>query len=124
MTLESLGNFIRQPDNENSFHRIYRAHLLQEKMVELLGAGVTVTLATLMACLGGGGRLGIDAERLPVGATAFLLKHKPALEEGSTEWEVELERKKEEFSIARGYVCNARATEYHLTSITIKGAIK
>ena len=37
MTLESLGNFIRQPDNENSFHRIYRAHLLQEKMVELLG---------------------------------------------------------------------------------------
>ena len=44
MTLESLGSFIRQPDKENSFHRIYRAHLLQEKMVELLGAGVTVTL--------------------------------------------------------------------------------
>lgn len=38
-------------------------------------------------------------------ATAFLLKHKPNLEEGSTEWEVEMERKKEEFSIARGYVC-------------------
>jgi len=37
-------------------------------------------------------------------ATAFLLKTKPNLEEGSTEWEVELERKKEEFSIARGYV--------------------
>jgi len=37
-------------------------------------------------------------------ATAFLLKAKPTLEEGSTEWEVELERKKEEFSIARGYV--------------------
>lgn len=37
-------------------------------------------------------------------ATAFLLKTKPGLEEGSTEWEVELERKKEEFSIARGYV--------------------
>jgi hypothetical protein len=37
-------------------------------------------------------------------ATAFLLKNKPNLEEGSTEWEVELERKKEEFSIARGYV--------------------
>ena len=36
-------------------------------------AAVTVTLATLMACLGGAGRLGIDAERLPVGATAFLL---------------------------------------------------
>ena len=37
-------------------------------------------------------------------ATAFLLKNKPGLEEGSTEWEVELEHKKEEFSIARGYV--------------------
>jgi hypothetical protein len=37
-------------------------------------------------------------------ATAFLLRNKPGLEEGSTEWEVELERKKEEFSIARGYV--------------------
>lgn len=37
-------------------------------------------------------------------ATAFLLKAKPNLEEGSTEWGVELERKKEEFSIARGYV--------------------
>jgi len=37
-------------------------------------------------------------------ATTFLLKTKPNLEDGSTEWEVELERKKEEFSIARGYV--------------------
>ena len=37
-------------------------------------------------------------------ATTFLLKTKPNLEEGSTEWEVELDRKKEEFSIARGYV--------------------
>ena len=37
-------------------------------------------------------------------ATAFLLKNKPNLEEGSTEWSVELERKKEELSIARGYV--------------------
>lgn len=37
-------------------------------------------------------------------ATAFLLKNRPTLEEGSTEWEVEMERKKEEFSIARGYV--------------------
>ena len=37
-------------------------------------------------------------------ATAFLLKHKPNLEEGSTQWEVELERKKEELSIAKGYV--------------------
>lgn len=36
-------------------------------------------------------------------ATAFLLKNKPKLEEGSTEWSIELERKKEEFSIARGY---------------------
>ena len=37
-------------------------------------------------------------------ATAFLIKNKPNLEEGSTEWGVELERKKEELSIARGYV--------------------
>ena len=37
-------------------------------------------------------------------ATAFLLKNNPKLEEGSTAWEVELERKKEELSIARGYV--------------------
>ena len=37
-------------------------------------------------------------------ATAFLLKNKPQLEDGSTEWDIELERKKEEFSIARGFV--------------------
>jgi len=37
-------------------------------------------------------------------ATAFLLKNKPNLEEGSTAWEVELERKKEELSVAKGYV--------------------
>lgn len=37
-------------------------------------------------------------------ATAFLLKNRPKLEEGSTEWSVELERKKEELSVARGYV--------------------
>lgn len=37
-------------------------------------------------------------------ATTFLIQHKPNLEEGSTEWDIELERKKEEFSIARGYV--------------------
>lgn len=37
-------------------------------------------------------------------ATAFVLKTKPGLEEGSTEWDVELERRKEEFSVARGYV--------------------
>ncbi len=36
-------------------------------------------------------------------ATSFLLKNKPKLEEGSTEWQIELERKKEEFSVARGY---------------------
>ena len=36
-------------------------------------------------------------------ATAFILKSKPNLEEGSTEWQIELERKKEEFSVARGY---------------------
>ena len=37
-------------------------------------------------------------------ATAFLLKNNPNLEEGSTAWEVELERKKEELSVVRGYV--------------------
>ncbi len=37
-------------------------------------------------------------------ATAFLLKNKPGLEEGSTEWGVELERKKEDLAVARGYV--------------------
>jgi len=37
-------------------------------------------------------------------ATAFLLKNNLNLEEGSTAWGVELERKKEELSIARGYV--------------------
>ena len=36
-------------------------------------------------------------------ATAFLLRTKPHLEEGSTEWQVELERKKEDLANARGY---------------------
>jgi len=36
-------------------------------------------------------------------ATAFLLRTKPHLEEGSTEWIVELERKKEDLANARGY---------------------
>jgi len=36
-------------------------------------------------------------------ATAFLLRTKPHLEEGSTEWLVELERKKEDLANARGY---------------------
>lgn len=36
--------------------------------------------------------------------TAFLLKNKPQLEEGSTAWEVEFERKKLDLSMARGYV--------------------
>lgn len=37
-------------------------------------------------------------------ATAFLLRTKPNLEEGSTEWDIELERKKEDLAVARGYV--------------------
>ena len=36
--------------------------------------------------------------------TAFLLKNRPQLEEGSTAWEVEFERKKLDLSLARGYV--------------------
>ena len=60
MTLESLGNYIRQPNKENSFHRIYRAHLLQEKIAELLGAGATVTLKEKNV------RLWCDSESLAV----------------------------------------------------------
>ena len=37
-------------------------------------------------------------------ATAFLLKNRPQLEEGSTAWDVEFERKKLDLSMARGYV--------------------
>ena len=37
-------------------------------------------------------------------ATAWLKKHRARLEEGSTEWDIELERAKEELAVARGYV--------------------
>lgn len=37
-------------------------------------------------------------------AAAFLLRHKPHLEEGSPEWEIEMERKKEDLAVAKGYV--------------------
>lgn len=60
MSLESLSSYIRQPNKENSFHRIYRAHLLQEKLVELLGAGVTVTIKENNI------RLWCDSEQLAV----------------------------------------------------------
>lgn len=36
--------------------------------------------------------------------TSFLLKNRPQLEEGSTAWQVEFERKKLDLSLARGYV--------------------
>ena len=36
--------------------------------------------------------------------TTFLLKNRTQLEEGSTAWEVEFERKKLDLSMARGYV--------------------
>jgi hypothetical protein len=36
--------------------------------------------------------------------TTFLLKNRPQLEDGSTAWEVEFERKKLDLSMARGYV--------------------
>ncbi|MBE0564343.1 MAG: DUF507 family protein [Krumholzibacteria bacterium] len=36
-------------------------------------------------------------------ATAFILRTRPHLEEGSTEWVVELDRKKEDLANARGY---------------------
>ncbi|MDD5719744.1 MAG: DUF507 family protein [Candidatus Krumholzibacteria bacterium] len=37
-------------------------------------------------------------------AAAWLRKHRSRLEEGTTEWEVEMERAKEELAVARGYV--------------------
>lgn len=36
--------------------------------------------------------------------TTFLLKNRPQLEDGSTAWAVEFERKKLDLSMARGYV--------------------
>jgi len=44
MSLESLGDFVRKPRQGNNFNQIYRAHLLQGKLEELLGGGLTVTL--------------------------------------------------------------------------------
>ena len=37
-------------------------------------------------------------------ATAWLKKNRSRLEEGSTEWDIEMERIKEELAVARGYV--------------------
>lgn len=37
-------------------------------------------------------------------AAAWLGKHRSRLEEGTTEWQVELDRVKEELAVARGYV--------------------
>ena len=37
-------------------------------------------------------------------AAAWVRKHRSRIEEGSTEWEVEMERAKEELAVARGYV--------------------
>ena len=37
-------------------------------------------------------------------ATTFLLKNRPQIEEGSTAWDVEFERKKLDLAMARGYV--------------------
>ena len=37
-------------------------------------------------------------------ATAFLRKHNAKLEEGSPEWEIELDRKREDLAVAKGYV--------------------
>lgn len=37
-------------------------------------------------------------------ATEFLRKHNPNLEEGSPEWEIELDRKREDLAVAKGYV--------------------
>ena len=37
-------------------------------------------------------------------ATAWLKKHRPQLEEGSTEWEIQMDRVKEDLAVSRGYV--------------------
>jgi hypothetical protein len=37
-------------------------------------------------------------------ATEFLRKHNANLEEGSPEWEIELDRKREDLAVAKGYV--------------------
>jgi hypothetical protein len=37
-------------------------------------------------------------------ATAWLRKHRGRLEEGTTEWDVEMERIKDELAVSRGYV--------------------
>ena len=37
-------------------------------------------------------------------ATGWLKKHRPQLEEGTTEWEIQMERVREELAVARGYV--------------------
>lgn len=60
MTLESLGNVIRGSSKANSLNRIYRAQLLQKKLTEILGKGVTVTLRGSVV------RLRCDSEQLAV----------------------------------------------------------
>ncbi len=47
--------------------------------------------------------LGIEDE-IDEEATAWLKKNRRHVEEGSTEWEVEMDRIKDELSVARGYV--------------------
>jgi hypothetical protein len=37
-------------------------------------------------------------------ATTWLKKHRPQLEEGSTEWEIQMDRVKEDLAVSRGYV--------------------
>lgn len=37
-------------------------------------------------------------------ATAWLHKHRAHLEEGTTEWDIEMERIKDELAVSRGYV--------------------
>jgi hypothetical protein len=79
--------------------RLICNRLLDEELVDLeIGEGDFVNLVEGLIVRDFKIEDEIDEE-----ATTFLLKTKPNLEEGSTEWKIELERKKEEFSIARGY---------------------
>jgi len=45
MALESLGDIFKNSSKDGSFNRIYRARILQDKIAELLGQPVVVSLA-------------------------------------------------------------------------------
>lgn len=46
MTLESLGDILKKSSKGVSYNRIYRAHQLQDKISELLGQPITISLTS------------------------------------------------------------------------------